>query len=143
VPRVKPFSGYFLIAMIVPVYAVFQAQNLAGMLPTGAREMRGRTISMVPDASVIGALRFFGYLILLALVIEVATRRDRVNLMTKVLFVGITLQAVWALIALKLLGDAALWGEKTAYLGMATGSFINRDSLATFLGFGLVVGAAL
>lgn len=141
--RVKPFAGLFLMAMIVPVYAVLQAQNLVGVLPTGGPEMPSRTISIVPDASLIGALRFFGYLILLALVIEVATRRDRVNLMTKILFVGITLQAVWALIALKLLGDAALWGEKRAYLGMATGSFINRNSLATFLGFGLVLGAAL
>ena len=142
-PRVKPLAGYFLIAMIVPVYAVLQAQNLAGLLPAGTREMARGPISIVPDASMIGALRFFGYIVLLALVIEVASGRDRVNLMTRILFAGITIQAVWALIALKLLGDVSLWGEKTAYRGMATGSFINRNSLATFLGFGLVLGAAM
>ncbi len=148
--RIRPLLGYFMIAAVVPAYAMLQAQNIAGLLPTwlismrpGMEALAGRTISVVPDASLIGALRFLGYLIFLALVIEVSTRRDRVSMMSRILFVGITLQAVWALVALKMLGDISLLGEKTAYLGMATGTFINRNSLATFLGFGLVLGAAL
>ena len=148
--RIRPLLGYFLLAAVVPAYAMLQAQNIAGLLPTwlismrpGMEALAGRTISVVPDASLIGALRYLGYLILLALVIEVSTRRERVGMMSRILFTGITLQAVWALVALKLLGDVSLFGEKTAYLGMATGTFINRNSLATFLGFGLVLGAVL
>lgn len=91
----------------------------------------------------LAALRFSGYLMFLVLLIEIATRRRRVALLLRLVFLGITVEAAWALIALKLLGDATLWGEKTAYLGVATGSFVNRNSLATFLGFGLVLGVAL
>lgn len=149
-PRIQPLLGYFLLAALVPAYAMLQSQNISGLLPMwlipvrpGMEALAGRTISMVPDASLIGAMRFLGYLMFLALVIEVSTRRERVGLVSRILFVGITLQAVWALVALKLLGDVSLFEEKTAYLGMATGTFINRNSLATFLGFGLILGAVL
>lgn len=148
--RLRPFAYLFLLAALVPAYAVVQAQPLAGFMPagllavpSGVAALAGQTISVVPDASQLGALRFAGYLILLALVIEVSSRRERVSLISRLLFLGIFLQAVWALVALKLLGDIALFGEKTAYLGMATGTFINRNSLATFLGFGLILGVSL
>ncbi len=145
-----PFAGFFLLAALVPAYAMLQAQDIASFVPkwmitmrAGMEPMAGGSISVVPDASMIGALRYLGYLTFLALVIEVCTRRERVRLMSRILFWGIVLQAVWALVALKILGDIALFGEKTAYLGMATGTFINRNSLATFLGFGLVLGAGM
>lgn len=148
--RIKPLAGFFLLAALVPAYAMLQAQNIASLVPawlipvrSGMEALAGRTISVVPDASMIGAFRYLGYLIFLALVIEVSTRRERVGAMSRILFAGIVLQAVWALVALKLLGDISLFGEKTAYIGVATGTFINRNSLATFLGFGLVLGAVL
>lgn len=146
----RPFARFFLLAAMVPLYAMLQAQPLAGFLPSAflavpsrVAALAGRTISVVPDASQLGALRFSGYLILLALVIEVSSRRERVGLISRLLFVGIVLQAVWALVALKLLGDIAPFGAKVSYLGMATGTFVNRNSLATFLGFGLILGAVL
>ena len=153
-PRIKPLAGFFLCAAVVPGYAMLQAQEIGNLLPTsfmaglthlkyGMQAMVGRTVSVVPDASMIGGLRYFGYLILLTLVIEICSRRDRVGWMSHLIFAGIVLQAIWALVALKLLGDIAIFGQKTAYLGMATGTFVNRNSLATFLGFGLVLGAAL
>ena len=148
--RLRPFAVYFLLAALVPVWAILQAQPFAGLLPqgllavpSGMAALAGRAISAVPDASQLGALRFVGYLILLALVIDVSSRRERVGLISRLLFLGIFLQAVWALVALKLLGDIAPFSEKTAYLGMATGTFVNRNSLATFLGFGLILGVSL
>lgn len=148
--RLRPFALAFVLAALVPAYALLQAQPLAQFLPagflavpSGVAALAGRTISVVPDASLLGALRFAGYLILLALVIEISSRRERLGLISRILFVGTFLQAVWALAALKLLGDIAPFGEKTAYLGMATGTFINRNSLATFLGIGLILGVIL
>jgi O-antigen ligase len=58
-------------------------------------------------------------------------------------FFGITAHALWAMIALKFLNDVSLWGPKTAYLGFATGTFVNRNSFATFLGMGFILGLAL
>ena len=148
--RVKPLAGLFALAALVPAMAVLQASHLptalpffAPAMPVGLQALPVHSLSVVPEASEIGALRFVGYLLFLALVIEVSTRRSRVIWMSRILFFGITLQAIWALAALNLMGDVAIFGEKTAYLGMATGSFVNRNSLACFLGFGLILGGAL
>lgn len=148
--RIMGLRGPLFLAFLVPLYALAQALPLAGLLPDsltamrdGLAGLRGRTISLLPDASMLGAVRVIGYLLFFVLVTEVATRRERVGTMTRILFAGIVAQAVWALVALRLLGDVAPWGEKTAYLGMATGTFVNRNSLATFLGMGLILGAVL
>lgn len=148
--RLQPFAGLFALAALVPGFALIQSWDLrdlwpsfAQTMPAGLQDMAGGSLSLVPEASQIGALRFCGYLLFLALVIEVSTRRGRVIWMSQILFFGITLQAIWALVALNFLGDVALFSKKTAYLGMATGSFVNRNALACFLGFGLCLGAAL
>jgi O-antigen ligase len=139
--RIRPMAWFFVVAALVPAMAVLQSLELQGLAPFAGRF--GQTVSVVPEASQLGALRVLGYLIFFALVIEVSTRRERVIWMTRILFYGITLQAIWALAALNLLGDVAVLWEKTAYLGMATGTFVNRNALACFLGFGLILGSAL
>lgn len=112
-------------------------------MPAGLQDLAGATISTEPRMAMAGALRYTGYLLLGILIYNLATRGERVGRMALVLYLGVVAQAVWALAALNLLGDIALWGEKTAYLGFATGTFINRNSLATFLGFGIVLGIGL
>lgn len=148
--RLIEYTWPFAIAAIVPLYAIFQTLNFGSLLPSfltamrpDMHELQPQSISMLPSASLIGALRFFGYLIFLALIIEVANRPKRILLILRLLFVGICLQALWAMIALRLLGDISIMGQKTVYLGAATGTFVNRNSLATFLGFGLILGATL
>ncbi|WP_161635670.1 O-antigen ligase family protein [Actibacterium mucosum] len=95
------------------------------------------------DASLLGAIRQLGYLALFVLALEVAGRNDRVEFMTRLLFWGICLHALWAMVALRILGDIHWWGEKTAYQGVATGTFINRNNFAAFLGVGVVLGTAI
>ncbi|MCC7320320.1 MAG: O-antigen ligase family protein [Rubellimicrobium sp.] len=123
---------FVLLGLLVPVWGAVQALPVAGP-----------ALSLVPGASLLGALRLSGYLMFVMLVAALAGPPARADLMARILFWGIVAQAVWALVALRLLGDAALWGDKTQYRGVATGSFVNRNSLATFLGLGLVQGAAL
>ena len=147
------FSGYktlFLLAFLVPLYGVAQSLDLAFMIPDGLLAMpdalawvESPAISVMPAGSFIAALRLAGFLMFLMLVVAIATRRERVQLLTRILFWGVALQGAWALVALQLLDDFSLIGEKTDYLGVATGTFVNRNSLATFLGFGLVLGAVL
>lgn len=149
-PRFLRFGAAFALAAIVPVYAVIQSLPIAGVLPAAFLRMRsgleglaGQSISVQPDVALAGALRFVGFLLLLALVLEVATRRERVQRMGMILLAGVVLQAIWALVALRWLGDFSLWGPKTAYQGVATGTFVNRNSLAAFLALGLVLGVGL
>lgn len=148
--RFLDHKGLFLLGLIVPLWALLQSLPVADALPRGLIAMApglealsGSAISVAPEIAASGILRVIGYLLLAAMVLEVASRRDRVLRLGYLLFGGVCLQAIWALVALKLLDDFSPWGPKLAYLGSATGTFINRNSLATFLGFGLVLGVGL
>ncbi len=136
------YSGLFLLAG-VGLLAI-----AAQLLPFGAPidalpSLRYASISIAPDATLLGMMRMASYGMLFFLMLEVGTQRRRIRRMSWVLFVGLVVHAVWALAVLKLLGGNFFWGEKTAYLDMATGTFINRNSFATFMGMGCVLGVAL
>jgi O-antigen ligase len=140
-PRLKSQRLPFLLALVVPVWAVLQILPIGAILPLPAD---GPTqISVLPVAAASGILRLIGYLILAALILEIASRRERVLRVGYILFAGIVLQAVFSVVALEMLGDLSLWGPKTAYLGSATGTFVNRNSLATYLGLGILLGLGL
>lgn len=144
--RVLDHKALVGFAMVLPLWALVQTLPLVGTLPTGwllAAPEAGATLSVQPQVAMSGILRFAGYILLAGLVIEVASRRDRVLRLAQIVYAGICLQAVWAVVALKVLDDFSFWGLKVAYLGSATGTFVNRNSLATFLGFGLVLGLGI
>lgn len=123
--------GVFLLAGLVIVWALIQ-----GLIVPGP-------ISLAPGSTLLGALRLTGYLLIFALTLEIARRQSRANWMAWALFWGVGAHAVWALLSLNVLGDQFFWGEKAAYRGMATGTFINRNAFATFLAMGLVLGLSL
>lgn len=138
----------FYVLLPIPLVALLQAAPLAGVLPgaliwlpEGVGE--ASSVSVLPSASYLGALRVLIYMAFFALMLEVAGQGARAEKVGWVLFFGIAAHAFWALIALNVLGDITPWGPKTAYGGTATGTFVNRNSFATFLGFGLILGLAL
>lgn len=146
------FFRFFAIALAIPAFAIIQSVPIGSFVPLDLGWPVGSfpdqmhsvsTISLLPSASVVGALRFTGYVVFAALVIEVSGRADRASTLGWVIFWATVTHAVWGVAALRFLGDAALFGEKRAYLGAATGTFINRNSFATFLSMGGVFGLAL
>ncbi len=148
-PRLTPPAGWLLsLGGGLAVMALFQALPLPGWrggLPvqTPAGELVLASLSFAPGASLIAALRIAGYLIFFLIVLGLAASRRRARALGNFAFWLVAAQAAWACTALLLLGDIAPHGEKTAYAGMATGSFVNRNSLASYLGMGLVLGVAL
>ncbi|WP_187393080.1 O-antigen ligase family protein [Maritimibacter fusiformis] len=145
----RPINSLKLKAVLLPALAMplfGLVQYLVGGplalddLPGGLRTPVG---TLAPEATFMAVVRLFGLFALFVLVHEVSTRARRVTAMAWGLFAGVALHAVWALIALVFLDDVAFWGEKTAYLGVATGTFVNRNSFANFLGMGLGLGVAL
>ena len=60
--------------------------------------------------------------------------------MMNLLFWIVVIHATIGLLLLFQLGDTIFGIQKWAYLGSATGGFVNRNSFATFLAFGSVVG---
>lgn len=138
-----------LLGVATLLAALCQALPFAGLLParllalpeTGAGAPA--TISLLPGATLLGVLRGAGYLIFLVLMAEAARRRDLARPVARAIFWGCVVHAVWGLAALNLMGDRHLWGPKEAYLGAATGAFINRNAFATFLAMALPLGLAL
>ncbi|KFC62690.1 O-antigen polymerase [Devosia sp. LC5] len=99
-------------------------------------------ISMAPGATLWMLLRLLTYGMLFFLVLQATRNRERFNLfLTAMLTIG-TLHAAGALIMLRM-GDTLLGYEKWAYLGSATGTFVNRNSFATFMALNCCLGAAL
>lgn len=120
-------------------FLVLQSFNIGALYKTSSHNY----ISITPAASALGAVRISGYAILLFLTMETAAHPQRIKKIGWTIFIGVAAHAAWSMAALKLLGDISVLGQKTAYLGYATGTFINRNSFATFLGMGFVLGLTL
>jgi hypothetical protein len=149
--QVSQFGIFIGLAGLVPIYAVLQSLPIATWLPAGLvalphhlpASILPSSISVMPEASLLGAVRALGFLVFLILAIEVGTRSERNHHFAIWLMIGIFLHAIFGLFALTVLDDYSLWGTKTQYQGVLTGTFVNRNSIATFLGFGLVLATAL
>lgn len=148
--QTSTYRVFFSLALIVPLYALLQALPWVEVLPSSLVALPDRipasifphTISVMPDASMLGAIRAVGFLVFLMLAIEVGTQPDRTHTFGLWLMFGILAHGIFGMVALKMLDDFSPWGDKDVYLGMLTGTFVNRNSIATFLGFGLIIALA-
>nr|WP_321507176.1 O-antigen ligase family protein [uncultured Celeribacter sp.] len=156
--RSQRFAPLICVALLMPAFATLQMLPL-GDLFAGSNTTTGlyralfgtlipegrqpASLSLNAPATGLGILRLGGLLCLFILVLETCSAPIRTLRLMRLIYFGMCLQALWAMIALRLLGDIALFGEKTAYLGWATGGFVNRNSFATYLGMALILGSAL
>lgn len=100
-------------------------------------------ISVSTGDTKLAILRVSGYAILFALMMQVAVNRARAQTLAWVLFAAITFWSLYGLVALIQFGDTMLFFQKWAYFGSATGPFVNRNSFATYLAMGLILGLGL
>lgn len=99
------------------------------------------TISVDPGSTWLTLMQWATFGALFLLTLQFSTREKRAQkFLLAVLFV-ITGYGAFGLISLQL-GDTILGFEKLSYQGFATGTFINRNSFATFLASGLAIGFA-
>ncbi len=143
-----PARALVLLGIVFAWFALFQAAPLPGWrgglpvaTPGGAVTLNH--LSFAPGATAIAAVRTLSYVIFFSLTLQIARNPARARTFGKLVFAGIAAQAAIAIVDLKLLGDGGVFFEKRAFEGMATGSFVNRNSFATFLGMGLVLGLSL
>jgi O-antigen ligase len=148
--QITRFRLFLALALLVPAYAVLQSLPLATHLPLALQTLpprlpdmlRPESLSVMPGASFLGAIRAVGFVVFLILVIEIGTEAERTHALGLMLLGGIVLHGMFGLVALRLLDDFAIWGDKEVYRGVLTGTFVNRNSVATFLGFGVVLAVA-
>ncbi|MCP4182722.1 MAG: O-antigen ligase family protein [Hyphomicrobiales bacterium] len=129
------FLGY-LVVQIVP-FGTFNIATGSGVI------LSTQSISLAPGSTVLMLMRQLSYGLFFFLALQVAMNPQRANRMLLVIFFIAVAYALYAMLALTQFGDNALIGEKTYYRGSATGTFINRNSFATFLGMGAVAGLSL
>jgi O-antigen ligase len=98
------------------------------------------TISLDPGSTRLALLQFLSFGILFFLMLQLGANRRRARRILLAVFIAIAAFAAFGLASLTLLGDTILGLPKEAYLGFATGTFVNRNSYATFLAIGIVAG---
>jgi O-antigen ligase len=138
--RVPIIAG---LAVLFLGYAVLQTVPLGGMLPFAPLSDGNGIISLSRDATRIATLRWASYAAFFFLMLQVVDNRTRARTLAWAIFLIITAHAAYGLISLRFLGEAFSWGPKDAYKTVVTGTFVNRNSFATFAGSGAILGFSL
>ena len=126
----------YLVVQIIP-FGTF------GIIAETETVLTSPSISLAPGDTILMLMRQLSYGLFFFLALQVAVNPQRANRMLLAIFIITVVYALYAMLALTQFGDSALIGEKTYYRGFATGTFINRNSFATFLGMGAVSGLSL
>ncbi|WP_417679891.1 O-antigen ligase family protein [Roseibium sp.] len=148
----RPFSSFRLLSipflavagwMAIQILPLGHMTGLSTFTTQTGTEIHSTTLSISPSDSFLALLRWLTYGAIFFLVSQVAVRKGRARYMLWGFLIIIVLQALYAFVALYYLGDGLLVADKTKYFGDAIGTFINRNSLATYLAFGTVIATAL
>ena len=129
-------------AIVFILYGVLQTVPLGPLLALGGASPGGGTISIAPGATLVGILRWTSYAVFFLLMMQVAQNRSRARKLAWFIFFLVTAQAAFALFSFRLPGDTLLTTAQ-GYSGVVTGTFVNRNSFATFAGMGAILGLAL
>lgn len=142
--RISRSRRYPVIICLGGMLILFCAAQLLpisfGSLASLPEQLLPNRLTVSLPATALGLIRILSYALLFVLVLEISANTNRASWILKCIFYVVFLHAAWALISLSLLGDTLLLSPKTAYEGFATGVFVNRNSFATYLSMGLMVG---
>jgi O-antigen ligase len=143
--RLKQVALETALLLAVAVLLAAQALPIAGLLPASFAHPQAATasLSLAPGATWLMLLQVCGYGVFGYLLLQVGHRRDRARTAVTWLFSFIVAYGAVGLLLLTQMGDTWFGIDKQAYPGSATGPFINRNSFATFLAFGVAAGCAL
>lgn len=130
----------YLIIQSLPVGMLFGPVMIA---TPGGLMLPSMSLSLTPGDTVLMLTRFVSYGLFLFLMLQVSVNRERARAMLRMVAIIIAAHAIYAMLALTQFGDTILFIEKWAYPGSATGTFVNRNSFATFIAMGATVCLAL
>jgi hypothetical protein len=129
----------FILVQIIPMGFVSSIPLKAAFWSEGPIS----TISWAPGQTALALLRWLTFGLLFFLSFQLSTNQNRSRLFLYAIFAVIVLHACFGLALRYQFGDTLFFMPKWAYQGSATGGFVNRNSFATFLAFGLVLGTGL
>src|SRR5690606_21947906 len=144
----RSLRPFLLPGVLLCFWLVIQAMPLGRLLGpfvfqgAAAQIITSNTLSLAPGSTWMMLIRMLTYGLIFFLAAQVGANDRRARWMLQVVFWAIVVHAAFGLFQLTQLNDTILGFEKKHYLGVATGTFINRNSYATFLAMGLAIGAA-
>lgn len=139
-PELVLFAGFIaaLVLQLLPLGTLLGPFVLAS---ADGYVVASNTISATTNMTFLMLVRQLGYLVFFILVLQVTFNDTRRRFFLDALLLIIVAYAAIAVVSLQT-GDTVLGIPKTAYEGSATGPFVNRNSFATFLGFGALIAIA-
>lgn len=143
--RFRPGNMSIAIGLFVATcaYLLFQCIPL-GQVPVpvaGEIPLAARSLSIAPNMTVLMLLRQLTFGVLFMLTLQISVNDKRRTTFLHIILMSVIAYGVYGLVSLQA-GDTILGLQKWAYLGSATGTFINRNSFATYLGFGALIALA-
>ena len=130
------FAGFLALAVI-------QLLPITSTLSIGGQVIEADRLSLAPTDSILSLLTWGQYGLLLAFAAVAGGGRRRSGWMLETLFWLACAEAAIGLISLFAMGDTVLGAAKTQYQGFATGTFINRNSFATYVAAAIPIGIAI
>ncbi len=128
----------WLVIQILPIGSIFGGFAVPGRLGIVAQ---ASTLSIDPASTILMLVRQCSYAALFFLMMQIAAHPARRETALTVLLFACLAYALLGIVALNT-GDWILGLSKWAYEGSATGTFVNRNSYATYLAFGSVIAAS-
>ncbi|QGG93579.1 hypothetical protein GH983_24005 (plasmid) [Agrobacterium sp. MA01] len=140
-------SSYRLEIAFVTLFILFA---LLQIVPVGGMEGLGQyglpdaiTLSVAPNETLLAITTWLNVFILGYLVIQFTRNEQRSIEFLTIIFWIVVAHAALGFVLFHEFEDGTIFGPKWAYLGSMTGAFVNRNTFATFLASGAVVGVAL
>ncbi|MBP1857744.1 O-antigen ligase family protein [Rhizobium herbae] len=132
--------GAYMVVQVLPLGALSPGVSSVAD-PTAVIALN--TISLTPHDTILALARWGTYGLLFFLVLQITSNPQRARAFINLIYWAIVIHAIIALLFLLQFGDTILGIPKWKYFGSAMGGFINRNSFATFLAFGSVLGINL
>ncbi len=142
--RLKPSLVLFLILLGYIVVQIIPFGTWLSPININIDDLiiSSKSLSLTPTMSLLSLIQFASYGLLFFLVLQLSYNFERAQLLLIWIFILTLIYAAYSIFALTQLNDPILFMEKWAYNNVATATFVNRNSFATFLAFGLVIGSA-
>jgi hypothetical protein len=137
-PVLIPFVtlALYMVVQIIPFGTIVPAF----MPSNGSSAIYSTTLSLTPQDTLLALIRWLTYGLLFFFTLQFCSNASRARRFLNVVFWAIVFHAVVGLALRYQFGDTIFGIEKLYHKGSTTGGFVNRNSFATFLSFGAVLG---
>ncbi|MGB0694520.1 MAG: O-antigen ligase family protein [Rhodospirillaceae bacterium] len=152
VPSFRPLVLPLILTMVAPLWIVVQGlpAPLSGwqapLLDITGDVLgvpAGQTVSRTPEAAMPAAILLLTYILAFGLAFWAGRDRANARLILWAVLISAALQSGWGIVNVITGLEHLLWDEKETYLGVVTGTLVNRNHVATLIGFGILAGLAL